>query len=57
MAARNAGTAVLLISEDLDEIIELADRILVMLEGRITYECLTTEVDPAEIGHHMGGHS
>ena len=56
MAARNAGTAVLLISEDLDEIIELADRILVMLEGRITYECRTTEVDPAEIGHHMGGH-
>ena len=30
MAARNAGTAVLLISEDLDEILELADRIVVM---------------------------
>ena len=35
MAARNAGTAVLLISEDLDEILELADRIVVMREGSI----------------------
>ena len=35
MAARNAGTAVLLISEDLDEILELADRIVVMREGRV----------------------
>ena len=35
MAARNAGTAVLLMSEDLDEILELADRIVVMHDGRI----------------------
>ncbi len=34
MAARNAGTAVLLISEDLDEILELADRIVVMRQGQ-----------------------
>jgi ABC-type uncharacterized transport system ATPase subunit len=39
MAARNAGAAVLLMSEDLDEIMELADRVLVMSEGRIAYEC------------------
>jgi simple sugar transport system ATP-binding protein len=32
---RNAGTAILLISEDLDEIIALADRIAVMYEGEI----------------------
>jgi ABC-type uncharacterized transport system ATPase subunit len=38
MAARNAGAAVLLMSEDLDEIMELADRVLVMSEGRIAYE-------------------
>jgi len=57
MAARNAGAAVLLMSEDLDEILELADRILVMSEGQITYECAAAEADPAEIGHHMGGHS
>ena len=35
MAARNAGTAVLLISEDLDEILELADRIVVMHDGQV----------------------
>ncbi len=38
MAARNAGAAVLLVSEDLDEILELADRILVMRDGRIVHE-------------------
>jgi simple sugar transport system ATP-binding protein len=32
---RNAGTAILLISEDLDEVIALADRIAVMYEGEI----------------------
>ncbi len=37
VAARDAGTAILLISEDLDEILELCDRIVVMSEGGITY--------------------
>ena len=32
---RAAGTAILLISEDLDELLALADRIAVMYEGRI----------------------
>jgi simple sugar transport system ATP-binding protein len=32
---RNAGTAILLISEDLDEVLALADRIAVMYEGEI----------------------
>ena len=35
MAARNRGAAVLLVSEDLDEILELADRIVVMFHGAI----------------------
>ena len=34
MAARNRGAAVLLVSEDLDELLELADRIFVMFNGR-----------------------
>ena len=38
VAARNAGAAVLLISEDLDEIRELSDRILVMRDGAIVFE-------------------
>ncbi len=57
MAARNAGAAVLLMSEDLDEIMELADRVLVMSEGRIAYDRPASEADRAEIGHHMGGHA
>lgn len=56
VAARNAGAAVLLMSEDLDEIMELSDRILVMSEGRIDYEVAADAADLAEIGHHMGGH-
>jgi simple sugar transport system ATP-binding protein len=57
MAARNAGAAVLLMSEDLDEVMELSDRILVMSEGRIAYETAAGAASLAEIGHHMGGHA
>ena len=56
MAARNAGTAVLLISEDLDEILELADRIAVMHEGRVVHEMPAAGADPQEVGRHMLGH-
>lgn len=57
MAARNAGAAVLLMSEDLDEIMEMADRVLVMSEGRIAYDAPIASADVATIGHHMGGHA
>ena len=57
IAARNAGAAVLLMSEDLDEIMELADQVLVMSEGRIAYERPVADADIAEIGHRMGGHA
>ena len=57
MAARNDGTAVLLLSEDLDEILELADRVLVMSEGRISYETPIAAADVAVIGRHMAGHA
>jgi simple sugar transport system ATP-binding protein len=55
MAARNAGTAVLLVSEDLDEILELADRIVVMHAGRIVYETQAAGADAQTIGSHMLG--
>ena len=57
MAARNAGAAVLLISEDLDEILELSDRVLVMSEGRIAYETSIETLDVGELGRHMAGHA
>ncbi len=53
MAARNAGCAILLISEDLDEILELADRIVVMRGGRIVHEAPAAGADPHAIGAHM----
>ena len=53
MAARNAGTAILLISEDLDEILELADRIVVMRNGAIVHACPAAGADPRAIGAHM----
>lgn len=52
---RNQGGAVLLISEDLDELMELADRIVVMSEGRIVFETPAASADRHEIGAHMGG--
>ena len=55
MAARNAGAAVLLVSEDLDEILELADRILVMHGGKVVHETLGPGADPQSIGAHMLG--
>ena len=56
VAARNRGAAVLLVSEDLDELLELADRILVMFEGRMVYESAIASVDIGAIGRHMAGH-
>jgi simple sugar transport system ATP-binding protein len=56
MTARNGGAAVLLISEDLDELLELADRIVVMFEGRLVHETTREAADVHVIGRHMVGH-
>ena len=45
--------AILLISEDLDEILELADRIVVMRHGSIVHETDAGGADPKAIGAHM----
>ena len=42
---RARGAAVLLVSEDLDELLELADRIVVMSEGRIVFETPAASAD------------
>ena len=56
MEQRNRGAAVLLVSEDLDEILELADRIAVMSGGHVTYETRAEGADRTTIGRHMAGH-
>jgi ABC-type uncharacterized transport system ATPase subunit len=56
MQARNRGTAVLLVSEDLDEILELSDRFLVISEGKLVYETTPQNADLTVVGQHMAGH-
>ncbi|MEM0989997.1 MAG: ABC transporter ATP-binding protein [Pseudomonadota bacterium] len=51
--ARNRGAAIFLISEDLDEVLELSDRILVMSAGKIVHETAAAEADRYQIGRHM----
>ena len=56
LTARDRGAGVLLISEDLDELLEIADRILVMCDGRIVHETPAASADIAVIGPAMAGH-
>src|SRR5439155_10628877 len=49
-AAGQHGVGVLLISEDLDEILALADRVIVMYEGAIAGEATPGETTVEEIG-------
>jgi general nucleoside transport system ATP-binding protein len=53
--ARNRGAAVLLVSEDLDEILELSDRVAVMSGGRIVHVADIAKADRNTIGKHMAG--
>ncbi len=52
---RARGTAILLISEDLDEILALSDRILVMYEGQIVGDMPRDGVDLRRLGALMAG--
>ncbi|MEI7547526.1 MAG: heme ABC transporter ATP-binding protein, partial [Actinomycetota bacterium] len=54
-AARDAGLAVLLISADLEEVIGLSDRILVMFDGRINAHLTPAEATPELLGTYMTG--
>jgi simple sugar transport system ATP-binding protein len=52
---RAAGGAILLISEDLDEIRALSDRILVMYAGRMVMECDAADSNLTDLGLAMAG--
>jgi simple sugar transport system ATP-binding protein len=54
-AASADGVAVLLISTELEEILDLADRIVVMSKGRIAGEMQRDEIDLAVLGLMMSG--
>jgi simple sugar transport system ATP-binding protein len=55
-AARDGGTAVLLVSADLGEIWRLADRVMVFAAGAMRGPVAIVETDRAEIGAWMAGH-
>jgi len=57
LAARNSGAAVLLVSGDLDELLELSDRIVVIFDGRIVHETSAAKADISVIGPRMAGHA
>ena len=52
---RDEGTAILIISEDLDEILALTDRVLVMYEGAIVGEADPRSVARDRLGLMMAG--
>ncbi|MBD3881366.1 ABC transporter ATP-binding protein [Phormidium tenue FACHB-886] len=54
--ARNRGVAVLLVSEDLDELLKLSDRLIVISGGKFAYESAIESADFSEISHSMAGH-
>ncbi|MCQ4162452.1 ABC transporter ATP-binding protein [Roseomonas sp. GC11] len=55
LACRAAGKAVLVVSVELDEILALADRIVVMFDGRIMGELTLAEADERRLGLMMAG--
>ena len=55
LSARTEGTGVLLISSELDEILALSDRILVMYEGKFVAEFARGQVTEKMLGLRMGG--
>jgi simple sugar transport system ATP-binding protein len=52
---RDAGKAVLLVSVELDEILALADRVLVMCGGRLTGAMDAAAADERRVGLLMAG--
>ena len=56
LAAKNRGVAVLLVSEDLDELMTLCDRIFVISDGKLVYESPVKKADLTVIGQRMAGH-
>ncbi len=52
---RNNGSAILVVSEELDELFEICDRLVVMAEGRVSPSLTVNETSKEEIGLWMSG--
>lgn len=55
LAQRDAGKAVMMISLELDEVMEVSDRILVIFEGEIVADLNPQEITVQELGLYMAG--
>jgi simple sugar transport system ATP-binding protein len=55
LARRAAGAAVLLVSEDLDELLALSDRLVVLYEGRVVGRMAAADAHPETLGLLMAG--
>ncbi|MCD1635253.1 ABC transporter ATP-binding protein [Martelella mediterranea] len=55
IALRNAGMAILVISEELEELFELSDHIQVLHHGKLSPPLVTRDTRPEEIGRYMIG--
>jgi simple sugar transport system ATP-binding protein len=57
ISERDAGAAVLIVSTELDEVMALSDRILVMFDGKIVAEKQPSDTTNTELGLYMAGAS
>jgi len=55
LALRDAGCAVLVASEELDELLEISDALVVMAEGRLSPRLATRDASQERIGEWMSG--
>lgn len=55
IALRDAGAAILVISEDLDELFQICDRIGALSSGKLSALANTLETNPVEVGRWMAG--
>ena len=55
LALRDAGCAVLVVSEELDELFEICDRLHVIAKGRLSPSVARTDATVAQIGEWMSG--
>jgi simple sugar transport system ATP-binding protein len=55
LALRDAGCAVLVVSEELDELFEMCDRLIVIAQGRVSPSLKALDATPEQIGAWMSG--
>ena len=55
LALRDAGCAVLVVSEELDELFELSDRLHVIAKGRLSPSLARQDATVAQVGEWMSG--